>query len=134
VRAVNLLDGGPDMVQVWPEVEEVDDRRNVQRVPGPTPVEIFGRMQPVSSDESAAEGQQTDTLYRFISRDFPAGPWAWFEWDGRPWDIVGEPKFRNGSPRTRHVTTLLRARVPMDADVTGTIPSPSLYPSAGLSG
>jgi hypothetical protein len=91
---VSLLDGGPDTLTVWAEIEILDDRRNPVRVPGDTPVTVNGRLQPVSSDETAVEGQQVSTLRRFI---------------------VGEPAPHNGSARTRHVTVLLRARAPEDA-------------------
>lgn len=112
---MSLLDGGPDTLTVWAEIEILDDRRNPVRVPGDTPVTVNGRLQPVSSDETAVEGQQVSTLRRFIARDFPGGPWSKVTGAGRDWDVVGEPAPHNGSARTRHVTVLLRARAPEDA-------------------
>lgn len=112
--AVSLLDDRTtDTLTVTPEVEIVDDRRNPMRVPGPTSVDVDGRLQPVSAEETAVEGQLVSTLYRFICRDFPAGPWAAVTGGGRDWDVVGEPERRNGSERTRHVTVLLRGREPL---------------------
>jgi hypothetical protein len=107
---MSLLDGGPDILTVTPEVSTLDARRNRVRAPGVARVQVAGRLQPLSSDEDATEGQVVDSLYRFICRDFPGGPWSAVSGAGRDWDVVGEPAPRNGSERTRHVTVTLRAR------------------------
>jgi hypothetical protein len=111
---VSLLDGGPDTLLVTPEIEVIDARRNLVRIPGPDTVAVPGRLQPLASDETATEGQQVSTLYRFICRDFPAGPWSGITGAGRDWDVVGEPARHNGSERTRHVTVTLRGREPLE--------------------
>lgn len=107
---MSLLDHGPDVVDIWPQVESVDDRGNVVQLPAPAPVRVHARVQPVSSDDLAVAGQQVTTVYRLITRDAPLGPWARVEWAGRQWDVAGEPLRSAGSPATRHVTALLRAR------------------------
>lgn len=109
---MSLLDRGPDVVQVWPEVAGVDDDGNPMRVPAANPVTLWMRVQPVSAEEAATLGQGTSTIYRATGRDFPGGAFARVAWDGRDWDVLGEPLRYNGSPRTRHVSVLLKARGP----------------------
>lgn len=112
---MSLIDGGPEVLQVWPERTIRDARGNYVRQPvktGPG-IAVRGRMQPASSEETATDGQLVSTLWAFIGRVFPAGPWAAVTWDGRDWDVVGEPAVHRGaSPRTSHVSVLLRARSP----------------------
>ncbi|MFE3461368.1 hypothetical protein ACFXKD_27810 [Nocardiopsis aegyptia] len=107
---MSLLDGGPDEVLIYPEVESTDADGNPIRVPALVPVAVRGRVQPVTSEDVIAAGQQTTTRYRFITRDAPLGAWALVTWDGRDWDLEGEPLWSRGSKRTRHVTAILRAR------------------------
>lgn len=109
---MSLLDDGPDLLQVWPEVDGTDSDGNPVRVPAATPLTVRGRVQPVSAEESAAAGQALRTVYRFVGRSFPAGAYARVQWDGRDWDVLGEPMRSNGSARTRHVKVLLSARGP----------------------
>ncbi|WP_181448642.1 phage head completion protein [Nonomuraea aridisoli] len=109
---MSLLDGGPDEVLIYPEVVTLDERGNEVRVPAETPVPARGRVQPVASSEAAVAGQQVTTTYRFITRNAPLGAWARVVWDGREWDLAGEPQWSRGSLRTRHVTALLQARGP----------------------
>ncbi|SDI41056.1 Phage head-tail joining protein [Sinosporangium album] len=107
---MSLLDDGPDEVLIYPETTTTDDRGNEVRGPSAVPVALRCRVQPVTSDEAAVAGQQVATTYRLITRSAPLGAWARVVWDGREWDVVGEPQKSNGSPRTRHITALLRAR------------------------
>lgn len=109
---MSLLDLGPDIVSVYPEVESTDDYGNRVMVPSESPVTVRGRWQASTSDEAADEGQQTNTFYRFICRDFPAGPYARVEFDGSDWDVVGDPKIHRGSAMTRHATVRLKERAP----------------------
>lgn len=109
---MSLLDNGPDLILVYPEVDGTDGYNTPVRVPSDTPVEVQGRVQPVSVSETEATGQSVATVYRFIGRTFPAGAFARVEWDGRQWDLLGEPQRHSGSPVTRHVTVLLKARTP----------------------
>lgn len=113
---MSLLDGGPDELLVYPEVEKDDGYGGTIRVPGPTPVTVRGRVQPIGTQllgtEDSRDGQELDTRWRFIGRTFPTGPWGKVVFDGREWDLDGEPKRHAGSTRTRHVTVTLRARAP----------------------
>lgn len=107
---MSLLDNGPDTVTVYAEVEDTDDYGNRVLVPDDSGVTVRGRWQPGVAEESAAQGQETNTLYRFLCREFPAGPYALVTFDGSDWDVVGEPKQHRGSWATRHVTVLLKER------------------------
>lgn len=109
---MSLLDGGPDEVQVYVEVDSVDDDNNPVKIPSDTPIPVRGQLQPSTAEESAALGQEFTTLYRFMSRTFPGGTFARVTARGRDWDVVGEPKRRGSSPATRHVTVWLSARGP----------------------
>ena len=108
---MSLLDSGPDVITVYPEVETVDEYRN--RVLGPdldNPIEVRGRWQPSTFEEAATLGQTQDTVYRFIAREFPAGPYGRVDFDGDSWDVVGQPKRHRGSNATRHYTAYLKKR------------------------
>ncbi len=109
---MSLLDNGPDVLEVRTEQTVTDGRRNVVRAPSGEPVIVRGRLQPLSSAESHDDdGQSTSTLYRFVTRSFPGGPWAAVTaLDGAAYDVVGDPSLHNGSDRTRHVTVTLRQR------------------------
>lgn len=109
---MSLLDTGPDLVEVYPEVDSVDDYGNPIKVASPTPVPVYGRVQPSTSTESFELGQVEAETVRFLSRTFPAGAFAKARHDGRDWDVVGSPRRHRGSPRTAHATTYLRARTP----------------------
>lgn len=107
---MSLLDHGTETLLVWPETVTTDGDGNPVRVPAEEPVTVTGRVNPVSSDDAIVAGQQVTTTYRVITRDAPLGPWARVRWRGRDWDVVGEPQWFRGSPRTRHVVAYLRAR------------------------
>ncbi|MFL1441822.1 phage head completion protein [Nocardiopsis protaetiae] len=107
---MSLLDSGNELVEVWPEVDAADSDGNPIKRPADEAVEIWARVQPVSSTDVIAAGQQTTARYRLITRDAPLGPWARVRWRDRDWDIDGEPMWSSGSPRTRHVTAILKAR------------------------
>lgn len=109
---MSLLDHGPDAVQVYAEVTGVDGDNNPVRVPAGSPVTVYGRMQPVSAGENAADGRQVATVYRFVTRSFPPGSGTRVSWDGRDWDVVGEPQRSGGSTATQHVAVTLVARTP----------------------
>jgi hypothetical protein len=107
---VSLLDLGPDVVTVYPEVESEDEYGNTVMVPSDEGVSVRGRWQPGTAEESAAEGQETSTTYRFLCRTFPAGPYARVTFDGSDWDVLGEPKHYRGSTLTGHYTVRLKER------------------------
>jgi hypothetical protein len=108
---MSLLDNGPDEVTVYAEVETVDEYRNKILAPDlNNPVLVRGRWQPSTFDEAAQLGQEQDTVYRFVARDFPAGPYGRVDFDGASWDVLGAPKQHRGSTATRHYTAYLKRR------------------------
>lgn len=109
---MSRLDNGPDEVLVYVEVDGTDDDGNPVKVPAATPMKVRGDLQPSTAEEATALGQSLTTLYRFIARDFPGGAFARVSARGRDWDVIGEPKRRNSSDATRHVTVWLSARTP----------------------
>jgi len=112
---VSLLDNPTDVLQVYVEVDGTDSDGNVVKVPGGTPVEVKGRVQPFRpNSESSTGGQVTTTTYQYIGRTWPSGAFAAVQWDGRWWDVDGEPMWSRGSEATRHVTVRLRARGPLE--------------------
>lgn len=112
VFPVSLLDNGPDVVTVYPATVTTTDPRYGNKITGPSPtgVTVRGRWQPSTAEESAELGQQTSTVYRFLTRDFPSGPYGRVSFDGSDWDIIGEPKKHRGSALTRHTTVFLKER------------------------
>ncbi|PPK63521.1 hypothetical protein V5P93_000424 [Actinokineospora auranticolor] len=107
---MSLLDHGPDHVVIYPSMWAADQDGNHAWRPGPTGHQVTARVQPISSADLVVNGQQVATLARVITRDAPAGPWDRVEWDGRTWDVIGEPEQRGDSPATRHTTIVIRAR------------------------
>lgn len=109
---MSLLDNGPDLLAVYPEatVEDVDEYGNRLLVPDPTPVLVNGRWQPSTFDEAVALGQAQDTVFRFISREFPAGPYGRARFEDQDYDVIGQPKPHRGSSTTRHFTAYLKRR------------------------
>ncbi len=108
---MSLLDGS-DAIVVYPSVWEPDADGNYAWRPGHTPILVWARVQPVSSTELVVNGQQVATLARVLARHAPTGPWDRIDYDGRTWDVLGEPETRGDSPATRHVTVLMKARGP----------------------
>lgn len=108
---MSLLDSGPDVITVYVEATGTDEYGNTVKSPNlAVPVTVRGRWQPSTFDEAATLGQEQDTVYRFISRDFPAGPYGRVDFDGDSWDVLGAPKRHRGSNATRHYTAYLKRR------------------------
>lgn len=110
---MSLLDRGAETLDVYPEVTTTDDLGNVIVGPAETPVRITASVQPVTSDELAAAGQDLVTTYRLIARTAPVGAWARIRWvnaGGSWWDVIGKPRRYGMSPRTAHIDAILRER------------------------
>lgn len=108
-----LLDRGEETLDVYPEVTRTDDLGNVIVGPASEPVRITASVQPVTSDELAAVGQDLVTTYRLIARTAPVGAWARIRWvnnDGTWWDVIGKPRRYGMSKRTAHIDAILRER------------------------
>ena len=107
---MSIFEDRRHVVTIRPEVDAADEYGTPVRVPG-EPVEIYGRVQRVTSTEGA-DIVQTATLYRFIGRDAPPGAWSTCSWAGREWDVIGEVGRSDDSDSARHVSFLMRARQP----------------------
>lgn len=107
---MGLLDTGNHVLEVYPSETQTDRWGNKVQVPSSTPVSVRGSVQPSTSNELPTQGQVAKTTIRFISRWFPGGPWARVHWDGRDWDVVGEPRTYSQTRRVGHTTTYLVAR------------------------
>lgn len=110
---MSLLDRGAETLDVYPEVTTTDDLGNVVVGPASEPVRITASVQPVTSDELAAAGQDLITTYRLIARTAPVGAWArirWVNYGGSWWDVIGKPRRYGMSPRTAHIDAILRER------------------------
>ena len=108
-----LLDRGEETLDVYPEVTTTDDLGNVIVRPASTPTRITASVQPVTSDELAAAGQDLVTTYRLIARTAPVGAWARIRWvnhGGTWWDVIGKPRRYGMSKRTAHIDAILRER------------------------
>lgn len=107
---MSLLCRAPQTVLAHPEEDFTDDDGNPAKRPAVTAVAVRAFVQPVSAVESAALGQQATTIYRVIATDWPTGAFGSVEWDGRTWDVLGEPQRRTDSAGTRHASLLIRSR------------------------
>lgn len=107
---MSLLDDGPDLITIYLSIWAADGDGNYAWRTGTVGVTARARVQPVSSTELAVNGQQVATVARVIARNVPAGPWDRIDYDGRTWDLLGEPERRRDSPTTTHVTALIHAR------------------------
>ncbi|MFC7330816.1 MULTISPECIES: hypothetical protein [Nocardiopsidaceae] len=110
---MSLLDSGAELVEIYPQVLTTDDLGNEVWAPADDPVVIRCSIQPVTSDELSAVGQDLVTTYRLIARTAPLGPWARVRWVNNAntwWDVIGTPRRYGMSPRTAHVDALLRQR------------------------
>jgi hypothetical protein len=107
---VSILDQANAAVVVYPQVLGRDPDGNPQWTPSTVGVEVPAMVWPLSADERAVNGQQAGESYRMRPKRgaaCPAGPWAQVEWDGRRWDVEGEPvTYRRGRATGRTVVTL----------------------------
>lgn len=115
---MSVLDEGRETVIIYPMVETTgpDGEKVWRAAPDDQGVPIMASVQPIGndkSDELAVSGQQAATVYRVRpNRDevVPVGPWSGVGWDGRRWDVVGEPAVHNGSDATAHRAFRISAR------------------------
>lgn len=112
---MSLLDGGNELVVIFPMVETTDEDENTVWRASDDGVPVTGSVQPIGNDkpDEGATSQVVDTVYRFRpnrGETVPIGAWARIEWDGREWDVVGDPGRHNGSDATAHHTYRIKAR------------------------
>lgn len=109
---MSLLDDTRHTVILYPEKEITDDLNNKRRVPDiVNGVTLYGRVSSPQSSENNAVGNQTVRSQKvFRTRTFIGGAFAAALFDGRMWDVIGEPDEHDGSDVTRHYTVILQAR------------------------
>ena len=108
-----LIDRGEQVLDIYPETTTTDDLGNVIVGPSEEPVRVSLTVQPVTSDERSAVGQDLLTTYRAIGRTAPLGAWARVRWvndGGTWWDVIGRPRWYRQSRRTAHFDAILRER------------------------
>lgn len=104
-----LIDGGPDVVLLYPEVLGEDDDGNPERRPSTTPIRVECQLHRLSADESAALGQDSTSTYYFnTSKDLPLGAFAGAMVRGRKAEVIGEPTRQGRSRRTAHTRVIVR--------------------------
>jgi hypothetical protein len=106
---VSLLDSG-QIIDLYPDEWARDDDGNRVRVPGSTALPIVGRWQYLVPTEDNSDGQIVGTTATFLCRRFPSGFAGRASYDGRDWDVVGDPIRSGLTAATRHVKVRLRAR------------------------
>lgn len=107
---VSILDEHNAIVTVYPQVLGADEYGNPQWKPSETGVEVPAMVWPLSTDEPGVNGQQVGEVCRMRPKrgaPCPAGPWAQVEYDGRRWEVDGQPaEMRRGKATRRMVVTL----------------------------
>lgn len=107
---MSLLDG-PDTVTVYPDEWTTDGDGNRIRRPSATGQPVRGRWQYDTAREDNSAGQDVSTTAHFLSRGWPTGFAGRVTYDGRDWDVDGDPTIHGqGSPAVQHVRVELRAR------------------------
>lgn len=110
---MSVLDRGNAELLVYPMVKATDPDGNEVWQPAADPVTVRASLQPVTSADVLVSGQEVDTVYRVRpvrGTDVPLGAWDRIEWDGRSWDVIGDPTRRDASPRTRRTVFHIRTR------------------------
>lgn len=110
---MSLLDSG-QVATLYPDVDGTDGDGNAVRRPGADSVQVVGRWQYLPSIEDASEGQSLTSQATFLCRSFPAGFAGRVTYDGRDWDVAGEPIKSGLTSLTTHWKVRLRARSPRE--------------------
>lgn len=108
---MSLLDGGSEVVTVYPEVTAIDPDGNTVIRAAAVGTEWRASVQPLSADEQQVLGLSTRTRYRLrLARGCPVplGPHAEVQWRGQRWTVDGEPKRHVTSAGTAHVIAVIQ--------------------------
>ena len=112
---MSLLDETNAVIKVFPQVLGTDPDGGPQWKPSEVGVDVPVMAWPVSTDELAGNGQRSGETYRVRPKrgvPFPAGPWALVEWQGRTWDVDGEPAEHRRGRGTRRTTVTIQTQNP----------------------
>jgi hypothetical protein len=106
-----LLDKGREKMLIYREVEVVNNRGDVIRVPATTPEEIQVTVSTQRQGDAEIPGQVSIKSMRCITRSAPVGSWARIVFRGEEWDLATPPHFSPGlSKATQHVEFIIRSR------------------------
>jgi hypothetical protein len=109
---VTIFSRGRDVLTVYPDAVATDGDGNRVRRPSASGVQVRGQFDYVASAEDTSAGDVTVTSARFFTDAWPTGYAGRVTFDGRSWDVDGEPQPHGGSRLTAHVVVRLRARAP----------------------
>lgn len=106
-----LLDRGTSTILVFPEVDVVNNRGDLLKVPSDVGIPVRVSMSKDRNASAELPGQVDVKIIRCIARDVPAGSWARIEYNGEEWDLAAPPHFGRGVSRnTVGVSFTLRSR------------------------
>jgi|GEM_PF-2401002 len=106
-----MLDHGPEVMLIYPEVLTHNARGDEVRIPSDTPVSV--RVYATAQRQGDAEiaGQVSVKLLYIMTRKAPVGSWARLVFRGEEWDLASPPHFSVGLSRaTQHVEFIIRSR------------------------
>lgn len=107
---MSLLNHGRETVTVYPEVAVIDRDGNTITKPSATGTTYRASVQPISSTEAQAVGDQTEQRYRLRLVGYAGvlGAGSEVEWNGKRWILDGDGRVYGSSPRTRHVEYVMK--------------------------
>ena len=106
-----LLDRGSSTILVFPEVDAVNGRGDLLRVPSDVGIPVQVTMSKDRNASAELPGQVDVKIISCVARTVPAGSWARVEYNGEEWDLAAPPHFGNGVSRnTVGVSFTLRSR------------------------
>lgn len=112
-----LLDRGTSTILVFPEVEVINKRGDLLKVPSDVGIPIRVSMSKDRNASAELPGQVDVKIIKCIARSVPAGSWARIEYNGEEWDLAAPPHFGNGvSKNTVGVSFTLRSRNDVKAE------------------
>lgn len=101
----------PHRIQPVASTVETDDYGNTVRVPGTPGAEVEAFVQPQETSEDTTEGQVRETRCKvFVNPTVAVDAWSHIVWDGRRWELLGDPR-RHDAPGGRHHQVLYIRRV-----------------------
>lgn len=111
---MSLLDRGPEIVTVYPEVQDEDSDGNKRTRPGSIGVVVRASVQPITSSENTdGSAFNTTTRYRLrLAGGWPTGggvlgAQSAVEWRGKRYTIDGDAQLHTGSRRTAHAVYVM---------------------------
>lgn len=106
-----LLDRGTATILVFPEVDVINNRGDLLKVPSSVGVPVRVSMSKDRNASAELPGQVDVKIIKCIARAVPAGSWARVEYNGEEWDLAAPPHFGTGVSRnTVGVSFTLRSR------------------------